>query len=95
MLKGADGKVLEVDQEAAMGSKVIKDDIEGDGFSRDAVFPIPEVNSNILMKDLLDFLYQELGDRIQDMSVEEVRDLFGIENDMTPEEEQELGEQIP
>ena len=50
MLKGADGKVLEVDQEAAMGSKVIKDDIEGDGFSRDAVFPIPEVNSNILIK---------------------------------------------
>lgn len=59
------------------------------------ILDILRASDHLKVKDLLDFLYQELGDRIQDMSVEEVRDLFGIENDMTPEEEQELGEQIP
>ncbi|KAF7803909.1 berberine bridge enzyme-like 13 [Senna tora] len=42
------------------------------------------------VKDLLDFLNQGIANRIQDMSVEDVRNFFGIINDYTPEEEQAL-----
>ncbi|CAH9089637.1 unnamed protein product [Cuscuta epithymum] len=41
-------------------------------------------------KPLLDILCQRIADTIKDMSPEEVRAFFNIENDFTPEEEAKL-----
>ncbi|KAE8671043.1 Nuclear transcription factor Y subunit C-2 isoform 1 [Hibiscus syriacus] len=42
------------------------------------------------VKDMVDVISQGIADRIKNKSVEYARELFGIENDYTPEEEAEL-----
>ncbi|CAE6064923.1 unnamed protein product [Arabidopsis arenosa] len=42
------------------------------------------------VKSLLDLTSQTVADYIKDMTPQEVRELFNIENDFTPEEEEEI-----
>ncbi|KAM7466402.1 hypothetical protein LguiB_013964 [Lonicera macranthoides] len=42
------------------------------------------------IKSLLEKVCTKIADRIKDMSVEEVREVFKIENDFTPEEEKKI-----
>ncbi|KAK8967196.1 SKP1-like protein 1A [Platanthera guangdongensis] len=42
------------------------------------------------IKGLMDLSCQAVADAIQDMSPEEVREIFNIENDFTPEEERQV-----
>ncbi|CAH1412795.1 unnamed protein product [Lactuca virosa] len=41
-----------------------------------------------IKKETLDIVCQKIADMIKDKSVEEVREIFNIKNDFTPEEEQ-------
>ncbi|KAM7466405.1 hypothetical protein LguiB_013967 [Lonicera macranthoides] len=42
------------------------------------------------IKSLFEKVCTKIADRIKDMSVEEVREVFKIENDFTPEEEKKI-----
>jgi S-phase kinase-associated protein 1 len=42
------------------------------------------------IKDLLEITCQKVADTIKDKSPEEVREIFNIQNDFTPEEEEEV-----
>jgi S-phase kinase-associated protein 1 len=46
------------------------------------------------IKEMLEFLNQSVADRIQNKSVEYVRNFFGIDNDFSPEEEAKLREEF-
>ncbi|KVH93952.1 SKP1-like protein 11 [Cynara cardunculus var. scolymus] len=47
------------------------------------------------IKGLMDLACEKLADLIKDMTVEELREIFQIENDFTPEEEQALRAEFP
>ncbi|XP_059628340.1 SKP1-like protein 14 [Cornus florida] len=58
--------------------------------------PIPELFQLVQAADYLnthdlwDLTCQKIADNIKDMMPEEVREIFNIENDLTPEEEEEI-----
>lgn len=47
----------------------------------------------MVVEDLLDSCCQKIASMIRGKSVEEIRKLFNIENDFTPEEEAEIREE--
>lgn len=44
----------------------------------------------LVIHNLQDLICQTVADRIKDKSAEEVREIFNIQNDLTPEEEEEI-----
>jgi S-phase kinase-associated protein 1 len=56
----------------------------------DALFHLTLAANYMEIKKLLDLLCQSIANLIRDRSVEEVRSIFGIENDFTPEEEEAI-----
>ncbi|KAJ8439804.1 hypothetical protein Cgig2_029064 [Carnegiea gigantea] len=54
------------------------------------LFELAKAANYLNIKDLLDLTCQAIADHIQDKSVEEVRKIFNIENDFTPEEEEAI-----
>uniref|UniRef100_A0A1D1ZB08 SKP1-like protein 4 n=1 Tax=Anthurium amnicola TaxID=1678845 RepID=A0A1D1ZB08_9ARAE len=67
-----------------------KFDIEFVNVGRDPLFELLMAADYLNAKKLLDVTCQAIADNIKDMSVEDVREYFQIENDYTPEEEQKL-----
>ncbi|CAN8266666.1 unnamed protein product [Cochlearia groenlandica] len=51
------------------------------------LFEIVTASNSLNIKSLLDLSFQKMADDIKDKSVEEVRLIFNIANDFTPEEE--------
>ncbi|ESQ33021.1 hypothetical protein EUTSA_v10005053mg [Eutrema salsugineum] len=58
------------------------------GMDFDTMFPLVLAANYLNVKGLLDLVCQSIADYIQDKKVEEVREIFKIENDYTPEEEE-------
>ncbi|KAG1354186.1 SKP1-like protein 4 [Cocos nucifera] len=57
---------------------------------RDVLFDLMNAANFLSTKPLLDLCCQAVADTIKDMSVEDVRDYFGIESDFTEEEEAKI-----
>ncbi|EOA25147.1 hypothetical protein CARUB_v10018457mg [Capsella rubella] len=64
------------------------------GFLQDldleTIFQIILAANYLNVKGLLDLTCQNVADHIKDMSVEQVREIFGIQNDFTEEEEKSI-----
>ncbi|GAB4827983.1 hypothetical protein Ancab_034870 [Ancistrocladus abbreviatus] len=54
---------------------------------RDVIMALILAANYLEVKDLLDLTCQRIADAIKNLSVEQVREFFNIENDFTPEEE--------
>uniref|UniRef100_A0A0E0EL08 SKP1-like protein n=1 Tax=Oryza meridionalis TaxID=40149 RepID=A0A0E0EL08_9ORYZ len=65
-------------------------DAEFIGVDRTMLFELILAANFLNAQDLLDLTCQHAADLIKDMSVEEVREVFNITNDFTPEEEAEV-----
>nr|CAD1822091.1 unnamed protein product [Ananas comosus var. bracteatus] len=57
------------------------------------LYDISTVANFMVVEDLLDSCCQKIASMIRGKSVEEIRKLFNIENDFTPEEEAEIREE--
>ncbi|KAM0842972.1 hypothetical protein ACQ4PT_058025 [Festuca glaucescens] len=80
---------------ASSGSEEKEEDIRSfdDGFvkvEQHTLFDIIRAANYLDIKQLLDLCCQTVADSIKSKSVEEIRALFGIENDFTAEEEAEI-----
>ncbi|KAK1306588.1 SKP1-like protein 1B [Acorus calamus] len=56
----------------------------------DQLFIVINAANYMVVEGLMDIACRKVADRIRRLSVEEVREVFGIENDFTEEEEAEL-----
>ncbi|KAG7584474.1 S-phase kinase-associated protein 1-like [Arabidopsis suecica] len=59
----------------------------------ETVFKLLNAADYLNVKGLLDLTSNTIADYIKDKKVEEIREIFNIENDYTPEEEEELRKQ--
>nr|GFA42800.1 SKP1-like protein 1A [Tanacetum cinerariifolium] len=78
-----DKKVAEEDLKK-FDAEFVKVDQEG------ILFDLVLAANYLNIKSLLDLTSQAIADSIKDLSVEEVRKKFNIQNDFTPEEEAEV-----
>ncbi|GMY33235.1 SKP1-like protein 20 [Fagus crenata] len=85
-LKEAEKKVKE--ERKAFEAEFVKDE------SNEAIRELILAANYLDIKEMLQFLNQNVADRIQNKSVEYVRNFFGIENDFSPEEEAKLREEF-
>ncbi|KAI3885677.1 hypothetical protein MKX03_032053 [Papaver bracteatum] len=143
ILRSSDNETLEIEESAALASKILRGIIEGSELvGANIIVPVPEVSSKVLVliisylhkhqnedhnnaeemkgmlkwdkeffkaidndemlfdlvnasnyldiASLLDRTCDEAADRIKDMTVEEAREMFWVENDFSPEEEEKV-----
>ncbi|KAK1417306.1 hypothetical protein QVD17_26432 [Tagetes erecta] len=69
--------------------------IEREEIETSTLLVLVKYASEINNAGLLDVFCQRVADVIKDKSVEEVREIFNIENDFTPEEEQAIRDEHP
>lgn len=70
--------------------KLMEWDREFVKMEKDELFDLINAANFLNTKPLLDLCCQTVADIIKNMTVEDVRDYFGIENDFTPEEEAKI-----
>ncbi|CAI9118544.1 OLC1v1020131C1 [Oldenlandia corymbosa var. corymbosa] len=78
---------------AEEGGKDVKKKFDDEflkGMSHGDLFALMQAANYLDIKGLLDLTCQKTADMIKDMSPEEVREIFSIENDFTPEEEKAI-----
>ena len=66
-----------------------------DGLSQDALYDLMMAANFLHIKGLLDAACQKVADNVKGYSVEQMREMFGIANDFTEEEEEELRKESP
>ncbi|KAM3351683.1 hypothetical protein ACQJBY_023558 [Aegilops geniculata] len=66
-----------------------------DGLSQDALYDLMVAANFLHIKGLLDAACQQVADMVKGYSVEQMREMFGIANDFTEEEEEELRKESP
>ena len=66
-----------------------------DGLSQDALCDVVIAAQFLHIKGLLDAACQKVADNVKGYSVEQMREMFGIANDFTEEEEEELRKESP
>lgn len=75
-------------------SEVInKWDIDYIQLSKEQLMELTMAANYIYCEDLLKLCCAAIADKIKDLNVEQMREFFNIENDFTPEEEQQIKEQ--
>ncbi|KAK4711268.1 hypothetical protein R3W88_005781 [Solanum pinnatisectum] len=97
-LKTSDGGEFKLDEVVAVRSEVIKNIVqEVDCTSNVIPFLILLETFDVLLatnflddKQLKEVIIQEFADRIKEKPIEEICEVFGIVNDYTPEEEEEV-----
>lgn len=76
-------------------SNELRSFIEREEIATSTLLVLVNFANGIKNVELLEVLYQRVADVIKDKSVEEVREIFNIENDFTPEEEQAIRDEHP
>ncbi|WMV58007.1 hypothetical protein MTR67_051392 [Solanum verrucosum] len=88
-LKTSDGEEFKLDEVVAVRSEVIKN-MDFLKMSQSELFDILLAAQSLDDKQLNEVMIQESCDRIKGKPIEEIREVFGIENDYTPTEEEEV-----
>ncbi|KAB2628684.1 SKP1-like protein 11 [Pyrus ussuriensis x Pyrus communis] len=104
-LKTSDGEIFEIDENVAMQFQTVKAFFQDESVARDMVMPVPNVHSaeheEVSKKELRkfnnDFVKDETTGNVMELTlaadylnVDQMLELFGVESDFTPEEEQKL-----
>ncbi|WMV14915.1 hypothetical protein MTR67_008300 [Solanum verrucosum] len=98
--KTSDGEEFKLNEAVAVRSEVIQNRVQ-DVDSTSNVIPLSNVDGKTMTKvvqywkkyseeGLKEVIIQEFADRIKGKPIEEIREVFGIVNDYTPEEEEEV-----
>lgn len=79
-----------VEENEEANAKLMKEDAEFVKLDNEELFELVLAANYLNVKGLLDLTCQAIADHIKDKSVEEVREIFNVQNDFTAEEEAQL-----